>query len=174
MPMPRVVLIGPPGSGKSSVGTRLAHLLGVEWSDTDDVVEKEAGKSVADIFLEDGEQRFRDMEAAAVAHSLRQHIGVLSLGGGAVMDPRTEQLLADYVVRGGEVVFLDVSLSKAARRVGLNAARPLLAGNPRQRWLELMEQRRPVYERLATSTVLTDDLSPAAAAAQIAGEGVLG
>ncbi|MDN4473346.1 shikimate kinase [Demequina zhanjiangensis] len=169
---PRVVLIGPPGSGKSSVGTRLAQLLGVEWRDTDHDVEKSAGKSIADIFIDDGEERFREQEAHAVAHALSEHTGVLSLGGGAIMDPRTEERLVSYVAAGGEVVFLDVSLSKAAPRVGLNAARPLLAGNPRQRWLELMEARRPVYERIATRVVMTDGLTPAAVAATIAeGEG---
>ncbi|WNM25780.1 shikimate kinase [Demequina capsici] len=169
MAAPRVVLIGPPGSGKSSVGKRLASLLEVTWRDTDDDIATTAGKSIPDIFLEDGEPRFRELEAQAVAVALAEHDGVLSLGGGAVLDPRTEGLLATYVAQGGEVVFLDVSLAKAAPRVGLNAARPLLAGNPRARWQELMAARRPVYERVASRRIDTDALTPAQAAARIAG-----
>ncbi|WP_084126574.1 shikimate kinase [Demequina sp. NBRC 110054] len=168
MAVPRAVLIGPPGSGKSSVGTRLARLWDVSWRDTDDDVEASEGKAISDIFVDDGEPRFRELEAAAVATALKEHEGVLSLGGGAVLDPRTEALLASYVADGGEVVFLDVSLAKAAPRVGLNAARPLLAGNPRQRWQELMNARRPVYERIATRIVDTDGHTPAAVAALIA------
>lgn len=168
-PGPRVVLVGPPGSGKSTVGRSLAHLLGVEVRDTDSDVERVAGKSISDIFVVDGEPRFRELEREAVARALSEHDGVLALGGGAVLDPRTEQALTEYADRGGVVVFLDVSLAQAAPRVGFSTARPLLLGNPRAQWQSLMEARRPVYGRVATMHVVTDHLRPAEVAAQIVG-----
>lgn len=160
--------MGPPGAGKTTVGGHLAERLGVSLRDTDTDVERAAGKTVAEIFVEDGEPAFREMEREAVAAALVGHDGVLSLGGGAVMDPLTEDALQRYRESGGVVVFLDVSLAAAAPRVGLNQARPLLVGSPRRRWQELMAARRPVYERLADHQVLTDDREPAQLAAEIA------
>ena len=165
---PRAVLIGPPGSGKSTVAKALARLWDVDRRDTDADVEAEAGKEISDIFLEDGEAVFRALERSAVATALAEHDGVLSLGGGAVLAPETQALLETYRQGGGAVIFLDISLTAAAPRVGLNASRPLLVGNPRRQWLELMEARRPIYERLATQTVLTDKLTPAQVAREIA------
>ena len=165
---PVVVLIGPPGSGKSTVGASLARVLGTDLRDTDADVEAVAGRSVADIFVSDGEDHFRQLERAAVATAIAEHHGVLSLGGGAPIDTETQSLLARYVAGGGAIAFLDVSLTAAVPRVGLNATRPLLLGNPRQQWLALMKDRRPVYERLATMTVLTDNRRPAHIAAEIA------
>lgn len=168
MPGPRAVLMGPPGSGKTTVGTALARVWEVPFRDTDADVENAAGKAISDIFIDDGEQAFRALEHAAVALALHEHAGVLSLGGGAILDPATQTLLEDYAAAGGQVIFLDVSLAKAAPRVGLNNARPLLASNPRQQWRELMEARRPIYERLATLTIDTGALNPRKAAAAIA------
>ncbi|MCB2411675.1 shikimate kinase [Demequina sp. TTPB684] len=165
---PVVVLIGPPGSGKSSVGAQVARLLSTTLRDTDADVEAHAGRSVADIFVTDGEQHFRELERAAVSRALTEHEGVLSLGGGAPIDPATQDLLRAYVAEGGHVVFLDVSLTAAVPRVGLNANRPLLLGNPRQKWLALMTERRPIYEGLATRTVMTDDRKPKGIAREIA------
>ncbi|PKQ17236.1 MAG: shikimate kinase [Actinobacteria bacterium HGW-Actinobacteria-8] len=165
---PVVVLIGPPGSGKTSVGARLARVLGTELRDTDADIEAAQGRSVADIFVSDGEDHFRQLERAAVAKAIAEHDGVLSLGGGAPIDERTQAILTEYVADGGVVVFLDISLTAAVPRVGLNATRPLLLGNPRQKWLALMNDRRPVYERLATMTVLTDNRRPSLIAAEIA------
>ena len=165
---PRVVLIGPPGSGKSSVGRVLAERLHCALRDTDADVEAGTGSSIAEIFVTEGEVRFRQLERAAVERALREHDGVLALGGGAVLDPDTEAELADYVARGGIVAFLDVSLAHAAPRVGFNTARPLLVGNPRAQWSRLMERRRPVYERIATIHVHTDGRRPRQVAATIA------
>ncbi|WP_402465223.1 shikimate kinase [Isoptericola aurantiacus] len=164
---PRVVLMGPPGSGKTTVGTILARKLSVAFRDTDADVERTAGKPVADIFVTDGEPHFRELEREAVTTALATHDGVLALGGGAVMDAHTQSALAGYVSDGGTVVFLDVSLAHAAPRVGFNQARPLLVGNPRARWAELMEARRPTYERLATLRVLSDARTAHEVAAEI-------
>lgn len=155
---PKYVLIGPPGSGKTTVGRALAAALGMSRRDTDTDVEKATGKRISDIFMSDGEEHFRALEREAVALAMAEHDGVLSLGGGAILDPATQGLLENYVGEGGHVVFLDVSLHAASQRVGLNAARPLLMVNPRKQWAELMDARRPIYERLATVTVNTDHI----------------
>jgi len=152
---PRIVLVGPPGAGKTTVGRVLAARLGVVYRDTDGDIEATAGKPIAEIFIDEGEPHFRELERAAVRAALAEHDGVLSLGGGAVMDDGTRTLLA-----GLPVVFLEVGLHDAVRRVGLDAPRPLLAVNPRQRWRELMDARRPLYTEVARAVVPTDDRTP--------------
>jgi shikimate kinase len=153
---PVAVLIGPPGSGKTTVARELARRLDVTARDTDADVEAAAGRRIADIFVDEGEPAFRELERRAVEAALADHDGVLALGGGAVLDPRTEASL-----EGRRVVFLDVKIADAARRIGFNRERPLLLGNPRARWTQLMETRRPVYERVATVRVETDGRTPA-------------
>src|ERR1700736_5474069 len=138
------ILIGPPGAGKSTVGPLLAALLGVAFLDTDSVIEAAAGKPVGDIFIQDGEAAFRALERTAVAEAVEGYQGVLALGGGAVLDPGTQRLLA-----GQRVVYLQTGFAVAARRTGLDAPRPLLLGNPRARMKALLEERVPVYEGLA-------------------------
>jgi shikimate kinase len=152
---PVVVLVGPPGSGKSTVGAALAARLGVGYRDTDADIVASAGKPIADIFVDDGEPHFRELEAEAVRAALAGHRGVLALGGGAVLRADTRALLA-----GQAVVFLEVGLADAVKRVGLDAPRPLLLGSPRARWRELMEQRRPLYTEVARAVVATDGLTP--------------
>ncbi|QYC43473.1 Shikimate kinase [Nonomuraea coxensis DSM 45129] len=158
----KAVLIGPPGSGKTTLGRLLAERLGVGFRDTDADVEAVAGKPVSDIFVEDGEEHFRELEHEAVRRALAEHDGVLSLGGGAVLHPETQAMLA-----GHHVVYLQVGLADAVQRVGLASARPLLVLNPRSRLKKLMEERRPVYERLAAVTVTTDQREPAEIADEI-------
>ena len=149
------MLVGPPGSGKSTAARAVADRLGVACRDTDDDVQESTGSSIADLFVEHGEEHFRDLERAAVAAALHEHDGVLAVGGGAVLAPGTRDLLT-----GRTVVFLDVGITDAARRIGLNRDRPLLLGNPRAQWIRLMAARRPLYEEVASVTVPTDGRTP--------------
>jgi shikimate kinase len=165
---PRLVLIGPPGSGKSTVGKLVAKRLALALRDTDHDIEAEAGKPIAEIFVDDGEPAFRVMEKATVAETLAAHDGVLSLGGGAILDPDTRELLRAYGRAGGAVVFLDVGLAQASRRVGFNRDRPLLLGNPRGQLMKLMAARRNYYLEVATVTVPADGPAGAVADAVIA------
>jgi shikimate kinase len=142
------------GAGKTTVGRRVAQALGVDFLDTDEMIERDAGRTVAEIFVDDGEGHFRDLERAAVAEALATHTGVLALGGGAVLDASTRELLG-----GQRVVFLRVGLSDAASRVGLGVSRPLLLGNVRGRIKQLLDERAPVYESVAGHTVDTDGLT---------------
>lgn len=166
---PVVVLIGPPGSGKSTVGAVLADLLQVPFHDTDAAIVAAQGRSIADIFLEDDEASFRELEHAEVVRALCDADGVLSVGGGSVLDPRTQQALA-----GHAVIFLDVGIADAAKRVGFDRSRPLLGINPRAQWVRLMQARRPTYERLAGFRVDTAGRSPHEVAAEIAAQLVSG
>ncbi|MEU2545640.1 shikimate kinase [Streptomyces roseolus] len=152
---PLVVLVGPMGSGKSTVGALLAERLGAPYRDTDADIVAAEGREISDIFVEDGEERFRALEKAAVAKAVAEHEGVLALGGGAVLDADTRALLA-----GQPVAYLSMDVEEAVRRVGLGAARPLLAVNPRRQWRELMDARRHLYEEVARVVVATDARTP--------------
>ena len=158
------ILIGPPGSGKSSVGKSLAQRMGVEFSDTDTIIENKYKKSISDIFVESGEPYFREIERTVVLDRLEHGEGVLSLGGGSVLDQQAQSALRNSPT---PIVFLDVSLASASPRVGFNRDRPLLVGNPRAKWQELMNARRPIYEELATFTVSTDELTPSQVSSKI-------
>jgi shikimate kinase len=159
---PVVVLVGPPGAGKSTVGARLATMLGVTLRDTDADVEALAGKAVSDIFVDDGEPEFRRLERRAVATALAEHDGVLALGGGAVLAVETRAALA-----GVPVVYLRVSPGAAVARVGLNRDRPLLLGSPRARLRTLMVEREPLYQEVSQVSVDTDDLDPQSVASAV-------
>ena len=153
MTRPRLVLVGTMGAGKTSVGRRLAATWGVGFRDTDHDVEASEGRAISDIFVDSGEEVFRELERAAVALALTTHDGVLALGGGAVLDESTRAAL-----EGHQVVFLRVGLSDAAKRVGLGASRPMLLGNVRGRVKQLIDERTPVYESVAVHVVDTDGL----------------
>lgn len=155
MVSPHVVLIGPPGAGKSTVGAVLARRLQVDLVDTDVLIESRAGTSIAEIFVDQGEAAFRAFEREVVAEVLRSHDGIVALGGGSILDEHTRAELCDH-----RVAFLEVSLHDAANRAGFNQGRPLLALNPRAKWKSLMDARRPIYQGLATISVDTDGRTP--------------
>jgi shikimate kinase len=163
MTEPRAVLVGPPGAGKSTVGALLAQRWGTALRDTDAEVETAAGRSISDIFVDDGEAVFRALESAEVVPSLTSHDGVLALGGGAVMDASVQQALV-----GHRVVFLDVAIADAAKRVGFAGSRPLLAVNPRASWTRMMQARRATYEGVATLRVDTAGRTPEQVADDVA------
>jgi shikimate kinase len=160
---PAAIMIGPPGAGKTTVGVLVAELLGLDFVDADVVIEEAAGKPVSDIFVQDGEAAFRALERAAAASLIGSHPGVLALGGGAILDPGTRDLLA-----GRRVVYLETGFVSAVHRTGLDGPRPVLFGNPRGRMKALLEERLPVYESLAWITVPTDDREPEEIADEVA------
>jgi shikimate kinase len=161
-PGPRVVLVGPMGAGKTTVGRLLAASWGMTLRDTDQDVEAAEGRSVSDIFVDSGEDYFREREHAAVVAALAEHDGVLALGGGAVLDPRTRSALEPHLV-----AFLKVGLSDAVKRVGLGHGRPLLLGNVRSRVKTLLDERLPVYLSVADVVVETDGRSAAEVADEV-------
>jgi shikimate kinase len=152
--VPEVILIGAPGSGKSTVGALLAERLSLPFTDVDEVICARVGKPVAEIFADDGEAVFRAFEEATTAELLAEP-GVLALGGGAVLSEDTRKSLA-----GHRVVWLQVSVPHAVKRIGLNEARPLLLGNVRGRLLQLLAERTPLYAAAATEVVDTDGQTP--------------
>ena len=159
---PVAVVVGLMGAGKTTVGTLLAEALGVPFRDVDADIEAVAGKSISDIFVDDGEEQFRALERRAVAAALEEFDGVLALGGGAILAETTRAALA-----GHTVVYLSVELADAISRVGLGQGRPLLALNPRATLRHLLEQRRPLYDEVATFTVTTDGRTPEDITAEI-------
>ena len=155
MSRPRCVLIGPMGVGKSTVGRLVAERMGLSFIDGDDVVIEQEGRSISDIFIDEGEPYFRERERAVTEWLLAEHEGVLALGGGAPMQEPIADLLADQ-----DVVFLDVGIADAATRIGFDTSRPLLAVNPRASWIAMMRERRGTYERLARWRVDTAGRRP--------------
>ncbi len=160
----KIVLIGPPGAGKSSIGKALAKELNLNFIDSDSEIEKISHKKISEIFIEDGEPAFRLLEVDVVRKVLSDFDGVISLGGGAPINKEIQEVLeeANY-----PVVFIDVSIAQAATRIGFNKDRPLLLVNPRQQWISLMNDRRPIYEKLASQTISSDNQKPHEVAKQI-------
>ena len=160
----KIVLIGPPGAGKSSIGKALAKELNLNFIDSDSEIEKISQKRISEIFIEDGEPAFRLLEVDVVRKILADFEGVISLGGGAPINPEIQEVLQDA---NYPVVFIDVSIAQAATRIGFNKDRPLLLVNPRQQWISLMNDRRPIYEKLASQTISSDNRKPHEVAKQI-------
>jgi shikimate kinase len=154
--MSRILLIGPPGAGKSTVGQALANKLVIDFIDTDRVIENETGKTITDIFVVDGEPHFRALELQTLRNVLGLESGVISLGGGAPISQDAQEAIEQS---NSHTVFLDVSLATAAPRVGFNRDRPLLLGNPRAQWQALSDNRRPIYEKLADDAIKVDDMN---------------
>jgi shikimate kinase len=163
MSSPVCVLVGVMGAGKSTVGELLAQRLGVPFHDVDTAIEQAAGKPISEIFIDEGEDHFRALERAAVAAALAHVDGVVALGGGAILAEETRDALA-----GHTVIYLSVELADAIKRVGLGQGRPLLAMNPRATLKHLLDQRRPLYEKVATHVVRTDGRTPEEIADEIA------
>ena len=161
----KIVLIGPPGAGKSTVGRALAKLLNLDFIDSDKEIERVTGRKISEIFVEDGEDFFRKIELSTVKELLNNLNGVISLGGGAPINSEIQKMLQNG---NFEVIFLDVSISQAANRIGFNKERPLLLVNPRQQWIKLMNERRSIYENVSNQYLLTDSKKPAEAAEEIA------
>ena len=153
----KVVLIGPPGAGKSTIGKALAKEIATEFIDSDSEIERITGKKISDIFVEEGEAVFRKTEVEVVTALLDGFEGVIALGGGAPINTQIQEALTGVEF---PVIFIDVSISQAANRIGFNKDRPLLLINPRQQWLNLMSERRPIYEKLASQTVNSDSQKP--------------
>ena len=152
-----IILIGPPGSGKSTIGRALSRKLKISFTDTDDLIENRTGISISQIFIDKGEPWFRELEREVLQEELAKINGVLSLGGGAPLSELAQEMLRKV---DAAVIYLNVSLATAAPRVGFNRDRPLLLNNPRGAWQELMDKRRPIYESLATNVVKVDERAP--------------
>lgn len=160
---PKAVLIGPPGAGKSTIGRRLAQALDVALFDTDVAIEEESGRTITEIFAQDGEPAFRALEEQIVEQAIASQSGIVSLGGGAILSERTRTLL-----EGHTVVYLEISVAEGLKRTGTNAARPLLAGaDPKAKYQELMRRRRPLYRKVATIRIRTDGRSPSRVVQQL-------
>ena len=153
---PRVILIGPMGSGKTTIGSLVAGKLGLSFRDTDHLIEEQEEKTVSQIFLDEGEDAFRAIEKRVLREELLTDGTVLSLGGGAPISIDAQSALRAIA---SHIIFLDVSLSTVAPRIGFNRDRPLLLNNPRGQWQTLMEARRPIYEAIADATINVDDKS---------------
>lgn len=159
---PIVVLVGPPGAGKSTIGRRLARALNADLVDSDELIEKATGKACGEVFSELGEPAFRELEAHHVAEALN-HDGVVSLGGGAILTESTRELLREH-----DVVWIDVSVAEGVRRTAGERTRPVLAADdPVEHYRNLLETRRPLYEEVSTFRVRTNSRSPQQVVAEI-------
>ncbi|WP_072688827.1 shikimate kinase [Rhodococcus marinonascens] len=159
---PKAVLVGPPGSGKSTIGKRLARALDLPFLDTDVAVEVEAGRTIPEIFVQDGEPVFRALEEKVVRKAVESTEGIVSLGGGSILSEATRALL-----KGHTVVYLEISVGEGLKRTRSKTVRPLLAGDARQKYTELMRVRGKLYEEAASIRIHTDGKSPSRVVQQL-------
>ena len=152
---PALILVGPPGSGKSTVGRMAAERLGLEFRDFDDDIERVHGIQAGELVVKLGREKFQESEREILAELLPQLDGVLALGGGTPTAPGVSELLEPY-----HVVFLDVTLEHLLRREGLVTLHPWLMPNPRAHLKELLNTRRPVYTAVSAATIPTSDRTP--------------
>ncbi len=155
--MLRAILIGPPGSGKSSVGKALSRELSTSFEDTDELIVEKTGRTIAEIFAQEGEAQFRAIEREVVLLALRSNIGVISLGGGAVLDPQVQKAIRESAA---QVILLQIGLGNVLSRISNKSDRPLVAQDPERQWKELLAARAPIYESLATIVIPTDNKKP--------------
>ncbi len=153
---PRIILIGPMGSGKTTIGQKLSADLGIEFRDTDQMIVSQSGREISDIFIEEGEEAFRSLEKIILRTALLEDSTVLALGGGACLSFDAQSAIR---ASGAFTVYLKISLSQVSARVGFNQGRPLLMGNPRAQWQSLMNERAPIYEGIASYIVEVDGQS---------------
>jgi len=163
--MSTIVLVGVPGAGKTTVGRLLAKELGLDFLDSDQVIEARSGKSVSDIFTQDGEPAFRQIEHDVIIDLLDSSNTVLALGGGSLGNDDTRAK-----VKSATTVWLVAGLAQAVDRVGMNRNRPLLLGNVRGQLADLMAAREPFYKEVAKVAVDTSKLIPSEVVAEIVAE----
>ncbi len=152
--MQRAIFIGPPGSGKSSIGKALSRELATSFIDTDALIVEEQGRSIPKIFAEDGEPAFRAIEREVVLKALNSNIGVISLGGGAILDEEVQNVISKSSAR---IIYLQVGLSNVLSRISAKGDRPLVSADPKNQWIELVKARDPIYRKLATIEICTDN-----------------
>ncbi len=152
--MQQAILIGPPGSGKSSVGKALAREMATSFVDTDSLIVEEKGKSISEIFAEVGETGFREIEREIVLKALQSNVGVISLGGGSIVDKEVQQNLSSG---SAQVIYLKVGLSNVLSRIGVKDERPLVSQDPESQWLKILQDREPIYKKLATIEISSDN-----------------
>jgi shikimate kinase len=152
---PALILVGPPGSGKSTVGRATAQRLGLLFKDLDDDLRDAHGLEAGELVVELGRERFQELEVELLGSVLTSFDGVLALGGGTPTAPGAAELLA-----GHRVVFLDVDLENLLKREGLLPLHPWLMPNPRAHLRQLLTERRPAYQAVAVATVPTSGREP--------------
>jgi len=155
--MLRAILIGPPGSGKSSVGKALSRELSTSFADTDELIVEREGKSIPEIFAQEGESGFREIEAKVVVEALGANIGVLALGGGSILSSEVRE---EIKRSQAEVILLRVGLTNVLARISGKSDRPLVSQNPQEQWLAIINEREPYYSDLATLEISTDNKKP--------------
>lgn len=165
--IPVAVIIGMMGAGKTRVGKEVAHIMDLPFADADVEIQHDIGMGIPEFFEREGEPAFRKVEADLIADMLEDFDGIFSLGGGAPMTPSTQRALAEYIDRGGRVVYLDADPAEAMERANRGGGRPMLNGDADARWKKLYKERDPVFRRVANVRVRTRGQTPQMAARKV-------